>query len=60
MKNPNKSELQQVSNQSHDIYFKNFIILYNHYTKEPYSFLVNDTNLSSDNTLRLRKKLFKN
>ena len=29
------------------------------YTKEPYSFLVNDTTLSSDNPLRIRKNLFK-
>ena len=32
--------------------------LYNKdYTKEPYSFLGNDTNLSSDNPLRFRKNL---
>ena len=31
--------------------------LYKDYTKGPYSFSVNDTTLSSDNPLRLRKKL---
>ena len=31
--------------------------LYKDYTKEPYSILVNDTNLPSDNPLRSRKKL---
>ena len=31
--------------------------LYKEYTKEPYSFLVNDMTLSSDNPLRFRKNL---
>ena len=31
--------------------------LYEEYTKEPYSFLVNDTTLSSDSPLRFRKNL---
>ena len=31
--------------------------LYQEYTKEPYSFLVNDMTLSSDNPLRFRKNL---
>ena len=31
--------------------------LYNDYTKELYSFLVNDTTLTSDNPLRFRKNL---
>ena len=52
MKIPNKRELQQItSNHSSDIDFKDFMKLYKHYTKEPYSFLENDTNLSSDNPL---------
>ena len=47
MKIPNKKELQQIaSNQSSDIDFKYFTKFYKDYTKEPYSFLVNDTNLS--------------
>ena len=59
MKIPNKKELQQIkSNHSPDIGFKGFMKLYKDYTKEPCSFLVNDTTLSSDNSLRIRKKRF--
>ena len=58
MKIPNKRELQQIaSNHSSDIYFKDFIKLSKDYTKEPYSFSVNDTTFSSDNPLRFRKNL---
>ena len=58
MKIPNKRELQQIaSNHLSDIDFKDFMKLYKDYTKEPYSFLVNDTTLSSDNPLRFRKNL---
>ena len=58
MKIPNKTDLQQIgSNNSSNIDFKDFIILDKDYTKEPYSFLVNDTTLSSDNPLRIRKDL---
>ena len=47
MKIPNKRKLQQrASNHSSDIDFKDFMKLYKDYTKEPYSFYVNDTNLS--------------
>ena len=47
MKIPNKRERQQIAlNHSYDIDFKDFMKLYKHYTKEPYSFLVNDTTLS--------------
>ena len=46
MKIPNKRELQQIAlNHSSDIDFKDFIKIYKKYTKEPYSFLVNDTTL---------------
>ena len=49
MKIPKKRELQQIaSNHSSDIDFKDFIKLYEEYTKESYSFLVDDTTLSSD------------
>ena len=49
MKIPNKRELQQIAlNHSSDIDFKDFINIYKKCTKEPYSFLVNDTNLPSD------------
>ena len=58
MKIPNKRELQQIAlNHSSDIDFKDFMNIYKKYTKEPYSFLVNDTTLPSDDPLRLRKNL---
>ena len=42
----NKRELQQiVSNHLSDIDFKDFMKLHKDYTKEPYSFLVNDHQL---------------
>ena len=53
-------ELQQISiNHSSDIKTGNFINIYRECTAEPYSFLVNDTTLASDNPLRFRKILFK-
>ena len=56
MKIPNKRELQQIAlNHSSDIDFKNFIKIYKKYTTEPYSFLVNDATLPSNNALRFRK-----
>ena len=58
MKIPNKRELQQIAlNHSSDIDFKDFMNIYKKYTKEPYSFLVNDTTFPSDNPLRFRKNL---
>ena len=58
MKIPNKRELQQIPlNCSSDIDFKNFMKIFRKYTTEPYSFLVNDKTLPSDNPLRLRKNL---
>ena len=55
MKILNKRELQQIAlNHSSDIDFKDFMNIYKS-TKEPYSFLVNDTTLPSDNPLRFRK-----
>ena len=58
MKIPNKRELQQIAlNHSSDIDFKDFMNIYQKYTKEPYSFLVNDTTLPSDDPLRFRKNL---
>ena len=60
MKIPNKRELQQIArNHSSDIDLKDFIKSYKKYTVEPYNFLVNDTTLPSDNTLRFRKNLLK-
>ena len=58
MKIPNKRELQQIAlNHSSDIDFKDFMKIYKKYTKEPYSFLVNDTTIPSDDPLRFRKNL---
>ena len=50
MKIPNKRELQQIAlNHSSDIDFKDFIKIYKKCTAEPYSVLVNDATLPSDN-----------
>ena len=58
MKVPNKRELQQIAlNHSSDIDFKDFMNIYKKCTTEPYSFLVNDTTLPSDDPLRFRKNL---
>ena len=56
MKIPNKRELQQIaSNHLSGIEFKDFIKLNKDYTKEQFSFLGNNTMLSSDNPSRFRK-----
>ena len=58
MKIHKKRELQQTaSNHLSDIKFKDFMKLYRDYTKKPFSFLVNDTTLLSDNPLKFRKNL---
>ena len=58
MKIPNKRELQQIAlNHSSDIDFNNFIKIYKKCSAKPYSFLVNDTTLPSDDPLRFRKNL---
>ena len=58
IKIPNKTELQQIAlNNSTDIDFKDFMKIYKNCTTEPYSFLVNDTTLPSDDPLRFRKNL---
>ena len=58
MKIPNKRELQQtVFNHSSDIDFQDFMNLYKKCTEKPYSFLVIDTALASDNLLCFRKNL---
>ena len=59
MKIPNKRELQQIAiNHSSDINTKDFANIYRKCTAEPYSSLVNDTTLPSNNPLRFRKNLF--
>ena len=58
MKVPDNRELQKIAyNHSSDIDFKDFINLYKKCTSKPYSFLVIDATLASDNFLRLRKNL---
>ena len=58
MKISNKRELQQIAiNHSSNINTKDFIYTYKKCTDKPYSFLVIDTALSSNNPLRFRKNL---
>ena len=60
MKVLNKREPQQNAlNHSSDINFKDFIKIYKSYTAEPYSFLIVDATLASDNPLRFRKNILK-
>ena len=50
MKIPNERELQHIGlNYSSDINFTDFIQIYKKCTAGPFSFLVNDTTLPSDN-----------
>ena len=59
MKIPNKRELQQIAiNHSSDTNTKDFINIYKKCTDKPYSFLVNDTMLASEDPLRFRKNLY--
>ena len=52
----NKRELQQIAlSHSSDIEF--YMKLYKYYTIEPFLFLVNNTTLSSDNSLKFWKNL---
>ena len=58
MKILNKRELQKFAlNHSSGIEFKGFMKIYKKCTAKPYSFLVDDTTLPSDNRLRVRKNL---
>ena len=58
MKISNKIDFQQIAfNQSSDIDFQNFMNLYKKSIAEPYSLLVTDTTLPSDNFSRLRINL---
>ena len=57
---PNRRELREIArNHSSDISAKDFTNIYRKCTAEPYSFLVNDTTLASDNPLRFRKLFLK-
>ena len=58
MKIPNKQELQQIAfNHSSDIECKDFMNLYEKRTAKPYSFLIIDATLASDNPSSFRKNL---
>ena len=58
MKIPNKQELQQIAfNHLSDIGFKDFMNLYKKRSAKPYSFLLIDASLASDNILCFRKTL---
>ena len=60
MKIPNKRELQEIPlNHLSDVDFKDFMRIYRKCIVKPYSLLVNDTKLSSDNSLTFRKNRFK-
>ena len=60
MKILKKRELHRfLTNHSSDVDFNVFMKIYKKYTAEPYSFLVNDTTLPSDNLSRLRKNVLK-
>ena len=59
LKIPNKRELHQIAfNHSSDIDFQDFVSLYKKCNAKPYSLLVIDATLASDNPLRFRKNLF--
>ena len=58
LKIPNKLELKQTASRNlSDIDFKDFMNLYKKCIAKPYSFLVIDTILASDNPLHFRKNL---
>ena len=58
MKIPNKRDLMQIAiNHSSDINTKDFIEIYRKCTDKPYSFLVIDITLPSNDSFRFRKNL---
>ena len=58
MKIPNKWKLQEITfNYSSDLDFTSFMDFYKKCTTNPYSFLVIDATLVSDNPLGYRKNL---
>ena len=58
IKIPNKGELQQIAfNYSSDIDFQDFMNFYKKCTAKPYSFLVADSILGSDNPSPFKKNL---
>ena len=60
MKIPNKRKRQQITlKYSSNIDFKDVIKIFKKCTAEPNSFLVNDTTLPSDDSLKFRKNILK-
>ena len=58
IKTPSKRELQEIAfNHSSDIDFQHFMNINKKCNVKPYSFMVIDTTLPSDNSLRFRKNL---
>ena len=58
MKISNKRELQLIAlNHSSDVEFKDFMKFYKDNTTEPFSLLVNNTTLPSENLLRFIENL---
>ena len=58
MKTPNKLELQQIAfNYASEIDFQEFMNLYKKCIEKPYSFLIINATLASDNLLHFRKNL---
>ena len=58
MKVSSKRKLKQIAfNHSSDIDFQDFTYLYKKCTAKPYSFVIIDTTLSSNNPLGFRKDL---
>ena len=56
IKIPNNRKLKEIArNHSSDFKSEGFINIYRECTAEPYSFLVNDTTVASDNLLRFKK-----
>ena len=56
MKIGNKKEPRSIAEEnSGDIDFKDFLKIYNDYTKEPYSCMIIDTTVSSGDSMRFRK-----
>ena len=56
MKTLNKWEIQQIAfNHPSDIQFQQFMNLYQKFTAKPYSFLVTDATVASNNSSRIRK-----
>ena len=54
----NKRDLQQIAfNHLSDIVFQDFMNLYKKCTAKSYTFLVTDTTLASDNSLRFKKNI---